>query len=207
MFKKIFGLLSVGALFLPQLAYGEMTSTNYTIIFDAIGVAGGGYSTSTSYSLSDTVGEVGAGTVTSTSYTVEGGYQSAYFGTLSYSLDTNTVNLGSLSTSAINSANVVATVSVDNSGYTLSMANVNGVMPAAVVGGVMVAGTEAYGVSASGAHSAVAGDVPVTNGLLVSSSTAAVSGEQTTITFKATAGSASTPGNYSQTIDLVASAN
>ena len=205
--KTVITLFAVFALLSPQLALAVMTSTNYTIIFDAVGVSGGEFLTSTSYSLSETIGETPVLTASSTSYKIEGGYQAAVFGTLSFSVDTNSINLGTLTTVSINSANVNATVSNDSAGYVLSINSAVGAMPAAVTGGVVVAGTEAYGFSASGSHSAVVGDVPVAGGTIVASTTAPVASDVTTISFKATASPTSVSGNYSQAVDLVASAN
>ena len=203
--NKWYLVFSLTLLFIPQLVYGVMTSTNYTITFDAIGM-GGSESTSTSYYLSDIIGETPVAIITSTSYVVRGGFQSAIVGTLSYSLSSAVVNLGTLSSGAVNSASTIATISSD-SGFTLVTANVSGVMPAAVVNGAVTAGTEGYGLGVVGAHSSVVGDVPVINGLSISSSTSQVINDPTTIVFKAAASAGSTPGTYSQTIDLVASAN
>ena len=207
MSRRLLVVVSFVALLVPQIALGVMTSTNYSIIFDAVGVAGGDYQTSTSYSLSETIGETPVITASSTSYMVEGGYQSAFFGSLSFILDTNSINLGVISTTAVNSSSVIATVTSDSAGYVLSINNASGAMPAAVVGGTVNAGTEAYGFSATGLHSSVVGDVPVLAGTVIASTTAPVFSEQTTLTFKASASSTSVAGNYSQAIDLVASAN
>ena len=203
--NKFYLIASLTLLFIPQLVYGVMTSTNYTITFDAIGMSGNG-STSTSYYLSDIIGETPVAIVTSTSYIVNGGFQSAIVGTLNYSLSTAVINLGTLSSGAVNSANTVATISSD-SGFTLTTANISGTMPAAVVGGTVTAGTEGYGLSVVGTYSSVIGDVPIINGLSIASSTAQVISDPTTIIFKASASGGSTPGSYSQSIDLVASAN
>ena len=205
--RIIIAILILLALVAPRLVFAVMTSTNYSIIFDAVGVAGGDYITSTTYSLSETIGETPVLTASSTSYKVEGGYQAAVFGSLSFTLDTNTINLGTLSTSAVNSSAVIATVSNDSSGYILSINNVVGSMPAAVTGGAVVAGIEGYGFSASGIHSSIIGDVPVAGGTVIASTSAPASNAITTLTFKAAASATSTPGTYSQIIDLVAAAN
>jgi hypothetical protein len=205
--KIIITICTIFSLFIPQLVFGVMTSTNYSIIFDAVGVAGGNYITSTSYSLSETIGETPVLTATSTTYRVDGGYQAAIFGVLSFTLDTNSINLGTLSTSTVSSAAAVATVTSDMAGYLLSINSAVGAMPANVVGGVVVAGTEGYGFSASGLNSSVVGDVPVVGGTIVASTTQPVFGEQTTLTFKASASVGSVAGNYSQAVDLVASVN
>lgn len=203
--KKFYLVASLAFLFIPQLAYGVMTSTNYTITLDAIGMSGS-ESTSTSYYLSDSIGETPVLIASSTSYTIYGGFQSAIVGTISYTLSTTALDLGSLSTGAVNTASVVATISCD-SGFTLTTANIVGAMPSAVVGGTVTAGTEGYGLSVTGAHSSVVGDVPVVNGVIISSSTVQVINDPTTIIFKATASAGSTPGTYSQYIDLIATAN
>lgn len=203
--KKIFIIILCGLGFTPAIVYGVMTSTNYSIIFDTLGVTGGDISTSTSYTISDTVGENFAQTATSTSYTVKGGFQSADFGSIAFSLSTNSLNLGTLSVAAVNKSNVDALVS-SNTGYTLSVLNVTGSMPAAVAGGTVATGTEAYGFSVSGASASFTGDLAVTNGVVMASTTNVAVNEITTITFKAAMSATSTPGSYSQTVDLVATA-
>lgn len=197
--------VSLALLLAPRFAYGTMTSTNYTITLDAIGM-GGSESTSTSFYLSDSIGDTPVLLASSTSYTIYGGFQAAITGAISYSLSSSALNLGTLSTGAINSASTVATISCDT-GFTLTTANVSGTMPAAVVGGAVTAGTEGYGLSVSGTHSSVVGDVPVVNGVILSSSTVQVINDPTTIVFKAAQSSGSTPGSYSQSVDLIATAN
>ncbi|MFA6105613.1 MAG: hypothetical protein WC725_03415 [Patescibacteria group bacterium] len=207
MIKKIIILSSFLTLFIPQLVFGVMTSTNYSIIFDSVGLAGGDNLTSTSYSLSETIGETPVLTSSSTTYQIQGGYQASIFGSLGISLNTNSLNLGTLSDTAVNSATAIATVTSESAGYLLTVNSATGVMPAAVVGGTVTAGTEGYGFSASGPNSAIVGDVPVVGGTIIASTTAQVINDQNTLTFKAAASSTSVAGTYSQSVDLVVSPN
>lgn len=204
----ILRLLSIITLLYPVAGYAAMTSTNYTIYADSIGWSGGSLSTSSAYSLQDTSGESPAGFATSTTYEVRGGYQAAERGLLSISLSANSLNLGSLSASQINTASTIVTVVSDSAtGYTLSIGSASGAMPAAVTDGSVSDGSEEYGFAASGEDSAISGDVAVTAGRVIASSAVPVYSSQTTLTFKASQSSASTPGSYSQSITLQVAAN
>lgn len=204
--KKLTSIFVLFVLLLPVFVQAAMTSTSYSIIFDAIGVTGGEISTSTSYTISDTVSENFAQVATSTTYTVKGGFQSADFGSLVFTLSSGSLNLGTLSASTVNSASVNATVSSDT-GYSLSVLNVSGTMPAAVSGGAVVAGTEGYGFTASGANSVIVGDVAVAPGVVISNTLSQAINDITALTFKAAMSATSTAGSYSQSIDLVATAH
>lgn len=195
-------------LFSPLTAYGEMTSTNYTIYADSIGMGGGSYSTSTSFSLNDTIGEGAAGTSTSTTYEVRGGYQAMDRGTLSVSLSSNSLTLGTLNASSVNTASTNVTISCDApSGYTLSASALSGTMPAGVADGTVSSGSEEYGVAVSGTDSSVSGDVAIVQGLELASSNIPVRDSVVTLTFKASMASNSSPGDYTQSITLTAVAN
>lgn len=199
-------LMSVVAAAHPFYAWAAMTSTNYSIYADSIGF-GGSLSTSTSYTLQDTVGASPAGLVTSTSYEVRGGYQGAEQGDITLTLSSNDLNLGVLEPGAVNNASTVATISSDStSGYTFSISAVSGTMPGDVSDGTVSAGSEEYGLSVSGTHSVVNGDVSITPRTLGSANTPVVS-DRLTLTFKASRSTQSTPGDYSQTVTVAASAN
>ncbi len=191
-------------------AKGDMTSSNYEIYSDSIGVNGGNFSSSTTNSLSDTLGETSAATVSSTSYTIEGGFQAMSRGSLSVSVSNNgSVDLGTLSPSAVNTASVTVAVSTDSdTGYSLSITSAGSMPLASIVPpNTVTTGTEGYGFSASGIDSAFSGEQAV-GPILVASASSPVTGDNTTLTFKAALGSGDyNASTFSQSIVLTASAN
>lgn len=60
-------------------AFAAMTSTNYQILWDTVGVGGENTSSSSSYNLRDTVGDVAAGGGESASYTLLSGFRAGVF--------------------------------------------------------------------------------------------------------------------------------
>lgn len=192
----------------PLLAEADMSSTNYHIYADTLGVNGGNFSSSTSYNLQDSLGESPAGFVSSTSYDLRGGYQAMEPGDLSISLNKSAVSLGELTTGQVNSDTVAVTItSAASTGYSLAVGAVSGSMPANVTDGVVTAGSEEYGFSASGNNAvAITDTAPVVNAIIASANSA-VSNDVTTIIFKASRASGSAANTYSQSITLVVSAN
>lgn len=193
------------------IANGDMSSTHYQIYADSIGVDGGNFSSSTSFSLTDTIGEPAAGTVSSTDYEVRGGFQAMDRGTLVVSVGNGgTINMGTLSPKTVGTASVDVAISTDSAtGYELSISSVSGPAPLAdvVPPAVVTAGVEGYGFSASGPDSVISGDVPVQPSLISSTSSPVIS-DVTTLIFKAAMGSGNYAGaGFSQTIGLTASAN
>ncbi len=208
MLKRIFGsLLAVLLLGFPVASLAFMSSTNFQIISDTIGV-GGGLSTSTSYGLQDTLGTISIGIVSSTSYRIIGGFQTSESNGITLQVNNTSLNLGTLSSSMVSSANTTATVTTDApTGYTLSVGAVTGTSVTPVADGSITAGSEEYGLTTTGAESLVSTDVAVTNGLNLASSAAAITGSATMIVFKASISSASAQATYSQNITLTAASN
>lgn len=185
----------------------DMTSTNYHIFADSVNT-GGELSTSTNYSLQDTTGESPAGVQTSGSYEVRGGYQAMERGTLSVSLDSNSLNLGELSVSSVASASTVATITTDSdTGYNLSIGSVSGASLHSVIDGEVTAGQEEYGVAVSGVGASFADDQAVTGGLLLASEPGVTTDRAITLTFKASRAAGSASATYSQSIVLATMAN
>ena len=199
--------LLLGFLAFPSVSWGVMSSTNYTIFADSID-SGGVLSTGGVYSLQDTIGESPVGSTTSSVYEVIGGYQAMDLGGLSISIDTATIDLGSLSTAQVSTSSAVVSVTSDASdGYVLSVASIGGSSLTAVSDGAVSAGVEEYGVAVSGSHAAFADDRAIAASLNLASSGSAATSAQTTLTFKASISGASTAGSRSQSITLMASAN
>lgn len=210
--KNIFLLITLGAgLWYPFAVLGAMSSTNYYIYADSVGVNGGGLSVTGTYSLEDTLGESPVGVATSTSYEARGGYQAMERGELSLAISSASLSLGTLSASAVNTASTTLTVSSDAStGYTLSVGSVSGSLATsfhAVSDSSVTAGSEEYGASGSGGDNQLSGDVAITNGLVVASANTPRVNSATVLTFKAAMSNATVAGPYSETITFTASAN
>ena len=208
--NKIISLVATLSLLLPGFVLAAMSSTNYYIYADSVDF-GGGMGTSTSYTLQDSLGGYSVGISTSTSYQVRAGYQAAEMGQLSFSLDSNSVNLGTLSAAGVvATSDIIATITTDSAtGYTLSVSGVTGSSLAAVSDGAVdsVGSGEEYGLAVSGVHAAYADDVAVANNLVLSSASSPVSSATSTLTFKAVRASGSTANTYTQTLTLVVAAN
>lgn len=204
----LLGILLFGAAS-PLRGQAAMTSTNYTIYADSVGVnSGGGEGSGGSFNLQDTLGESPVDATTSTSYQVLGGYQSMDAGSISLSLSNSSLNLGTLSAASVSTAGSTATVTTNSTtGYTLSVSALSGSMPANVADGSVTAGVEEYGLAVGGSDAAFGNDRAVVNGLALASSGSPVYQSQTTLTFKASRGSASAAGGFSQSITITASAN
>ncbi len=199
--------LLLGILVFPSVSWGVMSSTNYTIFADSVD-SGGVLSTGGAYSLQDTAGESPVGYTTSSTYTVIGGYQAMDWSVLTIDIDTNVIDLGTLSSSEVASASAVVTINADAStGYVLSVASVSGTSLTGVSDGTVSAGSQEYGVAASGIDASFADDRAITASLNLSASSTAVTGAQTTLTFKAAMSSVSVAGSRSQFITLTASTN
>lgn len=200
------GLL-VALIGFPTGARGEMSSPTYLIFADTIGVAGGEVTTTSVYTLTDTFSEVAATSTTGSTYTMRGGFQAMERGSLNMTLSSASLNLGTLSATAVSSASTVVSVTTDSAtGFTISLSDVSGSMPTGVSDGTVSIGVEEYGVAVSGNGAAYSGDAAVANGLTLVSRGDAVVAEQYTLTFKASKGSGSVAGTYSQNMTVVASA-
>lgn len=210
LFNKVIILLAIFVLVVPSLVLAAMSSTNYYIYADSIDF-GGGVGTSTSYNLQDSLGGFATGISTSTSYEIRSGYQSAIRGSLSLTLDGNSINFGTLTTAgAVASGNILATVNTDSaSGYTLSISGVSGSSLAGVTDGAIdgVGNTEEYGLAVTGVHADYLIDKSIVNGLILSSMVAPASSDTTTLIFKAVRSTGSAAASYSQDITLTAAAN
>lgn len=199
--------LALAFLATPLAVSGEMSSASYEIYADNV-ESGGGLLSGGEYVLESSVGESPIGVSTGGVYEIRAGYQYMERGGLSMSVNPSSVNLGELSASAVSQGSVTVMVSTDSdSGYSLSVSSVSGTSLTAVSDGAVSAGSEEYGVAGSGTDNQITGDVAVTNGLSVAYSAIAVSGNDTTLTFKASISGSSVSGSYSQNIILTALSN
>ncbi len=195
---------------LPNIAWAAMSSTNYYIYSDSLDY-GGDLATSTSNNLQDSVGsEIAIGDTTSTSYEVKAGYQGMKIGTLTLSLDSNTVDFGKPAANVLVTSSLVATVNTDSdSGYTLSVSSISGSSLISVSDGSVdgSGSTEEYGLKVTGNHSAYADDRAIVAGLILSSNFSPAVNDQTTLIFKAVRSTDTVIQNYSQNIILTVAAN
>lgn len=209
--KIIFVIFTALILSFPSVSKSAMSSTNYYIYADSISVGGAFSSTGTLYELQDTTGEWSGGTASGTSsYIVKGGYQAMDMKYLSLNLSDNTLNIGTLDSTAAKRATTTATLQTDgDTGYTLSFTTVSGSHLANVSDGAVSGdGTEEYGFAASGTDSLISGDTAVSAPLNVASSnTYSTSTRQTTLVFKAARSEATAAGDYSQSITLTGAVN
>lgn len=197
----------LGFLILPTVAWGVMSSTNYTIFADSVD-SGGVLSASGTYSLQDTAGELPVGSSTSSTYEVIGGYQAMDWSVLTMSINTTTINLGTMIIDQMATSSVVVSVTADAStGYVLSVGSIGGTSLGGVSDGSVSAAHEEYGVAVSGPDAAFSDDRAITAGLNLSSSSTPVVSAQTTIIFKAAMGPTSVAGDRSQSVTFMASTN
>lgn len=207
--KRMLALLIIGICLagFPGPVICAMSSTNYFIYADTV-ETGGGLSTGGVYGLQDTAGESPVGFSSSSAYEIRAGYQFMERGSLSLIISSNSLNLGTLSATAVNSGSTTATVTTDSvTGYSLSISSVSGTSVAAVTDGTVTAGSEEYGFSASGAESSVTGDVAVAASTLVASTSSPITDSATIMTFKASMSPSTVGGSYGQTVTIAASAN
>ena len=95
--------LSLLVLSVVPSAKALMTSTNYRLYGDELGI-GGNRSTSTSYILEDTAGGLSTGDATSTNYTLLSGFQSlSEHPTFTFSISSSSIDLGQLSPVSVTS--------------------------------------------------------------------------------------------------------
>lgn len=200
------------------------SSTNYNINGE-FGNFGGAKS-STNYKVTDTGGGFAPGYSTSTSYSNCSGFQCtlAQVPSITFSLSTTSLNLGSLTTSSINVQNHTATVTTNFQGYTLTVvqdgpltygsATIAAVSPSP---STLSAGTEAYGIATSKSGQAINQYSPSCSSssqfsaLTTSTQTVANSnsptipaGDQTTLCYAATAGGLTAAGTYTQHLTYIA---
>jgi hypothetical protein len=89
-------------------------------------------------------GEAGAETATSTTYTLRGGFQAMEQDqTLSLTVSTSSLSLGTLSKTAVSNATTTFSVNTNSlTGYTVSISEVSGTSPATVSDGAVTAGAD-----------------------------------------------------------------
>ena len=210
MYRILLSILILSLFYFPQNVGAVMTSTNYTIFADDFN--SGLVFSSTTYRLEGTAGESPVGDMSSSTYQIVGGYNAMGRTNLTLSISDDSLNLGTLASTQINSASTDIIVTTDeNSGYTLSISDVNWTQSSLpdVVGGSVDIGVEEYGFSISGGDVNVAliGQDNVVAAATLMSSTTAVTNSVSTVTFKASIGGSTISGSRSQSITISVSNN
>ena len=215
-------LIIVLALF-PLMGYAAMSSTNYKITSDSFNSGGAIDAASDNYKMDVTVGEQGAGWLTSDNYIIGAGFEfMQYESVLSLTISDTTMNLGTLTANAVGTDSHTLTVTTTNgTGYTMTIqanhklrtaggADIDDVAEDTQV----TAGSEAYGIAlVGGSDSTEEGDfndddTPVpTSAANILSSSAPVTDEVSTVTYRAAIDSNTAAGDYGQTVTYSITAN
>lgn len=213
--KKISVILfAFGLLLRPVVGIGQMTGGSFSIPIDSLTISDTLEADGGVYSLNDSTGYPEMGTSTGNTYVLNAGFQQAAGNSVTLSLGAETVSLGALSTSAVASSALTATVSTESeTGYTLSVSEDGNLRVGSeeindVADGAVSAGAEEYGIRTSGTNGLLNSvDTAISNNLNIGSSLASVSGDIITINFKAAISSATVFGSYSHIITFTLTAN
>lgn len=204
-------------IFLPFGYYAQaqvgMSSTNYKIWADSLNLFGGD-STSTNYNLSDTGGELGTGEMTSTNYRMNIGYWGMLLEpVLIFSISDTTINLGTLSSTAVQSGSATLTAATNAfRGYVVTVREETGLKDATgytiadVADGSVSAGSEEYGIITSGSDGQLnSADTAITaTPQTVAQHATFTDNVNTTVTFKAAISNSTEAGSYSHNVDFIA---
>jgi hypothetical protein len=208
---KFFKILIWLIFFCPVAVYSVMSSTNYTILGDQVGM-GADMSQGGNYVLRDSSGAlITAGSIDSDTYEIRSGFYFIDKGVLSVSVSPSTISLGTLSTSVVATATTTITVSTDSeTGYNLSISSVSAGGLNNVSDAQVTAGSEEFGVAGSGTDCQLPSgtDTSTNSGLLIASHNSAINFSQTNLTFKAAiSNSTAAVQSTGKTISFIASAN
>lgn len=197
----------------PDLVFG-MSSPNYRIDQSFVG-SGGTRETSANYQVLETVGDIGTGNSSSANYRLRAGFLSGtQDASLTFSVSTSSLNLGSISPSAVSSAAHTMTVTTDlTRGYVIT-AQADGPFRSGpnsipfVADGTVTAGSAEYGARFTGGlGSHPTGDISLAPLTTVTTYTDNVSGgDTTTATYRVSAAPSTQPGSYASTTTYIATA-
>lgn len=202
------------------------SSTNYKLDAE-LGIFGGEKS-STNYRLTDTGGGFATGFSDSSNYRSCSGFQCliAQVPTITFTLSTNTINLGTLTTGGVNTSSHTISVTTNLGGYTTKVYEDGNlcriVLPcnsandiADVADGAVTANNEEYGMATSQAGNDITQDTSCgsaaynASGLttgpqsVASKASPTVSAETTTICYAAAITGATAAGNYKQIVTYI----
>lgn len=211
--KLLLCLIAINLFFPLNTAKTSMIGGNFEIYSDSFGDLSSDVSTGGAFTLYDSLGDPFATSTSANGFVLRGGFQAQEKGILSFSASGSSVNLGALTSASVSSGSVIFTISTDSeTGYTLSAtedgnlrSGVNDIDD--VSDGTVTAGSEEYGISASGSDSSLASDTALSGTVTVASNSGTVTVRQTTVSFKAGISGSTADGTYSHSVIFSATAN
>lgn len=188
-----------------------MSSTHYTILNDQVGM-GAGISEGGNYSLRDSSGAlISAGVVDGNTYEIRSGFYFGDNGTLSVTVNPSAIDLGTLSTSTVETTETTITVSTDSeTGYTLAIGSVSAGGLADVSDGQVTAGSEEFGFVGTGSDCLLSSSTPtaIVASLPIASHGSATNSSEINLVFQAAISSSTLPtASGEKNISFTASAN
>ncbi|PJA89718.1 MAG: hypothetical protein CO137_02810 [Candidatus Magasanikbacteria bacterium CG_4_9_14_3_um_filter_32_9] len=190
-----------------------MTGGDFEIYADAFNVVSTVSSTGGIFTLYDTMGEFGVATSTGNTFTLSAGFQALNKGILSFTQSASSIDLGALTKMAVNSANVVLTVTTDSeTGYAISMTEDGDLRSGVniiddVADGSVTMDKEEYGITMTGTGALFSDDRAITNGLAIVSTSGSAIRSQSTAIFKASVISVTPVGDYSHNVTFTLTVN
>ncbi len=239
--KKLFFVAVIGLSLLTglQVLAANNSSSNYVIFADSFNAGGSESSQSTNYGIQDTIGEpiINSATTTSSGYGIKSGFRELYPDqTLTFSILDTTINLGTLSSSAVaTDSNTMVVATNATHGFTLTATGNNATLTSGAntitaIGATAAAsalGTEQFGINlvanttpsvganpsgtsplGSAANQYNTADLFAWNsGDTVATSTSAIGSTTFTASYLANITSATESGTYTLTITYAATGN
>ncbi len=202
--------LLILTIFVPVCALGAMSSTNYSITADTVDT--GGYTTSTNYGIFGALGEW-QGFTSSTNYSLNGGFSGIWGdNSITFSMNSSSVSLGTLSTAAVGSVTNYASSTTNYAGgYALYVSEISGLASGSnviddVVDGSVTAGNEEYGIRTSGTSGLYnSSDTAITTDWKkIAEKTSAVTADSVGVIFNVAISPSTPSGTYSQTVSFAA---
>lgn len=217
MLRWALGIIAGASLFAPSVRGETMSSENFRVFSDVVST-GGVYSTSSNYRLHDVVGEQGTSPPTSTSalFAAHSGFLPQGAQILTLTVSATSIDLGRLSSGAVATAALTATISTNSvTGFSASIREDHDLQTSGghtlsdVGDGAVTAGSLEYGFRTQGTYGLFnASDTGINAaGTTFAQSSGAVSGAQTTITFRAAISGVTPGGDYDHNVTVRASAN
>ena len=197
-----------------------MGSQNYRIQNDSINI-GGASQSSTNYRMEDTIGEIATDESTSTHYKLVAGFMAKFPPYLSFTVSTNSLNLGTLSFGEVTiESHTITTATNAESGYTTNIKDDGKLRDGSndiddVADGVITAGDEEYGVATSDSGVDIVTDfgdnasaLSQSGQSIASNSEPVFDGETTTVYYKVSISANNTKaGSYSHIVTFTCTAN
>lgn len=209
--KQLYLYIGVAVLLvLPMALFAQLSGGAYEIYGDTFSFVSTGETSGGAFTLFSSGGEFFATTTGGGDYSLRAGFRAVEKGLLRATVTSSSLSLGTLTTSSVATATTTITIETDNfNGYTLALKGTTGLVSGSdeidgVSDGSVTAGSEEYGVSATGDDVVSAGDVAVTTtASTISTGTGTITGNTTTLVFKVAVSSTTPVGSYSQTVQLL----